>query len=227
MDLVADTARQALEHQALRTESRTDALTGVGNRRALDEELRQLLRFGPLPLALILVDIDHFKGVNDVFTHVIGDEVLRGVATSLSLQLGTDDQILRYGGDEFVVLLPGTGEEEADAIAERMRAAVVAQPWNELADGLQVSITTGVAAVWSLSGRRPDADAENLFRRADERLLEGKRSRPEVSRSHARPALPAAGSPISELPITEPGITDTVTSPFSGKVTSNSRPAVL
>jgi diguanylate cyclase (GGDEF)-like protein len=195
MDLVADTARQALEHQALRTESRTDALTGVGNRRALDEELRQLLRFGPLPLALILVDIDHFKGVNDVYTHVVGDEVLKRVAASLSLQLRTDDQLLRYGGDEFVVLLPGTGDEEADAVAGRMRAAVSDRPWSELADGLQVSITTGVAAVWSLSGRRPDADAEKLFRRADERLLEGKRSRPEVSRSHTRPPLPAAPVP--------------------------------
>jgi diguanylate cyclase (GGDEF)-like protein len=186
MDLVADTARQALEHQALRTESRTDALTGVGNRRALDEELRQLLRFGPLPLSLILVDIDHFKGVNDVFTHVVGDEVLKRVAASLSLQLRTDDQLLRYGGDEFVVLLPGTGDEEADAVADRMRAAVRERPWGELAEGLEVSVTTGVAAVWSLSGRRPDADAEKLFRRADERLLEGKRSRPEEAEGNSR-----------------------------------------
>jgi diguanylate cyclase (GGDEF)-like protein len=178
MDLVADTARQALEHQALRTESRTDALTGVGNRRALDEAMRQLLRFSALPLALILVDVDHFKEVNDRFTHVVGDEVLRRVAASLQLQLRTDDRLLRYGGDEFVVLLPGTGDEEANAVAERMRAAVAARPWDELADGLQVTITTGVAAVWSLTGRRPDADAEGLFRRADERLLEGKRRRP-------------------------------------------------
>ncbi|WP_285596091.1 diguanylate cyclase [Kineosporia sp. NBRC 101731] len=195
MDLVADTARQALEHQALRTESRTDALTGVGNRRALDEELRQLLRFGPLPLALILVDVDHFKEINDRFTHVVADEVLRRVAASLSLQLRTDDQLLRYGGDEFVVLLPGTGDEEANAVAERMRVAVDARPWNELADGLEVSISTGCAAVWSLSGRRPDADAEKLFRRADERLLAAKRERPgdhEV-RSLIGPSSPGWG----------------------------------
>jgi diguanylate cyclase (GGDEF)-like protein len=201
MDLVADTARQALEHQALRTESRTDALTGVGNRRALDEELRQLLRFGPLPLALILVDIDHFKDVNDRFTHVVGDEVLRRVAASLSLQLRTDDQLLRYGGDEFVVLLPATGDEEANAVADRVRAAAAARPWGELAEGLQVSVTTGVAAVWSLSGRRPDADAEKLFRRADERLLHAKRDRPEGGsriRSGA-PSLPSLPSEITVL----------------------------
>ena len=178
MNLVADTARQALEHQALRAESRTDALTGVGNRRALDEELRQLLRFGSLPLALVLVDIDHFKEVNDRFTHVVGDEVLRRVAASLALQLRTDDRLLRYGGDEFVVLLPGTGDEEANAVAERMAAAVAARPWQELAGGLHVTVTTGCAAVWSLTGRRPDSDAETLFRRADERLLAAKRRRP-------------------------------------------------
>jgi diguanylate cyclase (GGDEF)-like protein len=203
MDLLADTARQALEHQALRTESRTDALTGVGNRRALDEELRQLLRFGPLPLSLILVDIDHFKGVNDVFTHVVGDEVLKRVAASLSLQLRTDDQLLRYGGDEFVVLLPGTGDEEADAVAERMRAAVSGRAWSELAEGLHVSITTGVAAVWSLSGRRPDADAEKLFRRADERLLEGKRNRPEGVDDRSRSAGPDAGIPANRKALTD------------------------
>ena len=64
---------EALEHQALRTESRTDPLTGVGNRRALDEDLRQILRFTPLPMSLVLVDVDDFKGVNDRFTHVVGD----------------------------------------------------------------------------------------------------------------------------------------------------------
>jgi diguanylate cyclase (GGDEF)-like protein len=205
MDLVADTARQALEHQALRTESRTDALTGVGNRRALDEELRQLLRFGPLPLALILVDVDHFKEVNDRFTHVVGDEVLRRVAASLSLQLRTDDQLLRYGGDEFVVLLPATGDEEAKAVAERMAAAVAARPWRELSDGLQVTVTTGVAAVSSLSGRRPDADAEKLFRRADERLLHSKRERedsqPGRSRGSRSPDVTVVMGGDSQQPI--------------------------
>lgn len=198
MDLVADTARQALEHQALRTESRTDALTGVGNRRALDEEMRQLLRFGPLPLALILVDIDHFKEVNDRFTHVVGDEVLRRVAAGLASQLRPDDQLVRYGGDEFVVLLPGTGDEEANGVAERMAATVAARYWNELADGLSVTVTMGCAAVWSLSGRRPDADAEKLFRRADERLLDAKRHRPgDDATSPPATTAPVLGGPAA------------------------------
>ncbi len=178
MDLVKDTARQALEHQALRTESRTDPLTGAGNRRALDEDLRQILRFSPLPMSLVLVDVDDFKGVNDRFTHVIGDEVLRRVAGSLSGRLRVGDRLLRYGGDEFVVLLPRTGDQEARQVAARMSAAIAALPWGELAEGLDVRITTGCAALWSLTGRRPERDAEQLFRRADEALLEAKRQRP-------------------------------------------------
>lgn len=178
MDLVTDTARQALEHQALRTESRTDPLTGVGNRRALDEDLRQILRFTPLPMSLVLVDVDDFKGVNDRFTHVVGDEVLRRVAGSLSAQLRVGDRLLRYGGDEFVVLLPRTGDQEAHQVAGRMADAIAAMPWGDLAEGLHVRITTGCAALWSLTGRRPERDAEQLFRRADEALLDAKRQRP-------------------------------------------------
>jgi diguanylate cyclase (GGDEF)-like protein len=177
MDLVAQTARQMLEHQALRVESRTDALTGVGNRRALDEELRHMLRFTPMPLALVLVDIDHFKQVNDAFTHVVGDEVLRRVAECLGRELRVGDHLARYGGDEFIALLPRTGDQEARQVAQRMSDAIARLPWGELADGLAVGVSTGSAALWSLTGRRPDRDAENLFRRADEALLEAKRRR--------------------------------------------------
>jgi diguanylate cyclase (GGDEF)-like protein len=179
MDLVAQTARQVLEHQVLRVESRTDPLTGVGNRRALDEELRHMLRFTPMPLALVLVDIDHFKQVNDAFTHVVGDEVLRRVAECLGRELRVGDHLARYGGDEFIALLPRTGDQEARQVAHRMSAAIGRLPWGELADGLTVGVSTGSAALWSLTGRRPDRDAENLFRRADEALLEAKRRRVE------------------------------------------------
>jgi diguanylate cyclase (GGDEF)-like protein len=179
MDLVAQTARQVLEHQALRVESRTDPLTGVGNRRALDEELRHMLRFTPMPLALVLVDIDHFKQVNDAFTHVVGDEVLRRVAECLGHELRVGDHLARYGGDEFIALLPRTGDQEARQVAQRMSDAITRLPWAELADGLTVGVSTGSAALWSLTGRRPDRDAENLFRRADEALLEAKRRRAE------------------------------------------------
>jgi diguanylate cyclase (GGDEF)-like protein len=182
MDLVAQTARQVLEHQILRVESRTDPLTAVGNRRALDEELRRMLRFTPMPLALVLVDIDHFKQVNDAFTHVVGDEVLRRVAECLGRELRVGDHLARYGGDEFIALLPRTGDQEARQVAQRMSDAIGRLPWAELADGLTVGVSTGSAALWSLTGRRPDRDAENLFRRADEALLEAKRRRVGVGR---------------------------------------------
>ncbi len=190
MDLVAQTARQVLEHQALRVESRTDPLTGAGNRRALDEELRHMLRFTPMPLALVLVDIDDFKQVNDAFTHVVGDEVLRRVAECLGRELRVGDHLARYGGDEFIALLPRTGDQEARQVAQRMSDAIAALPWGELADGLSVRVSTGFAALWSLTGRRPDRDAENLFRRADEALLEAKRRR---ARGGMQPGWPVGG----------------------------------
>ncbi|MFZ0157917.1 MAG: GGDEF domain-containing protein [Kineosporiaceae bacterium] len=176
MELVSETARQAMEHQVLHTESRTDALTGVGNRRALDEELNTMLRFTELPVGMVLLDLDDFKRVNDEYTHLIGDAVLREVAGCVADLLGPTDRLVRYGGDEFVVLLAGAGDSEARLAAERMAAAIHTIPWDAVAAGLRVRVTTGSAALYALTGRRPAADAERLFRRADESLLEAKRS---------------------------------------------------
>jgi diguanylate cyclase (GGDEF)-like protein len=149
-----------------------------------------MLRFTPMPLALVLVDIDDFKQVNDAFTHVVGDEVLRRVAECLGRELRVGDHLARYGGDEFIALLPRTGDQEARQVAQRMSDAIATLPWSELADGLSVRVSTGFAALWSLTGRRPDRDAENLFRRADEALLEAKRRR---ARGGTQPAWPVGG----------------------------------
>ncbi len=186
LELSTETARQAMEHQVLHTESRTDSVTGVGNRRALDEELHAMLRFSPLPLSMVLVDIDDFKQVNDDHTHVVGDEVLRTVAGILDQTMPADARLLRYGGDEFVVLVPRVGDAEAHRVADAMVAAVAGYPWGGVAAGLRIRATAGCAALWALTGRRPTADAARLFRRADESLLEAKRA--------ARaPALPTTG----------------------------------
>ena len=195
MGLMAGAARQALEHQALHAESRTDPLTGVGNRRALDEDLRNMLRFSPMPLSLVLVDIDHFKDVNDRFTHVVGDEVLQQVAGALGQELRTGDRLVRFGGDEFVVLLPLTSDTEAEAVAGRMAQAVRATAWSDVAEGLDVGVTTGCSTLWALSHRRPDGDAEQLFRHADEQLLEAKRHRSPTSTPAAGPPVPPAPAP--------------------------------
>ncbi len=216
MDLASQAARQVLDHQSLHTESRTDPLTGVGNRRALDEELRTMLRSSPLPMALVLVDIDEFKAVNDRLSHVVGDEVLRRVAASLAGGLRTGDRLVRYGGDEFVVLLSRTGDQDARMVAARMTEAIARLPWAELADGLRVQVTTGSAALWSLTSRRPDPDAERLFLRADQALLEAKRRRgaPEPVRAWEPPPRPlpvvdlrggAADEPAPLLDLREAG----------------------
>lgn len=200
MELVGETARQAMEHETLVTESRTDPLTGVGNRRALDEEMAAMLRFTQLPVAMVLVDLDDFKQVNDTFTHLVGDEVLRLVAASLAEQLGAGDRLVRYGGDEFVVLLQGAGDAEARAAAERMSRAIHTLPWDTVAAGLRVRVTTGCAALYALTGRRPAADAERLFRRADEALLENKR-RSRVSLPEPESVMPG---PAGVDPLTDP-----------------------
>ncbi len=194
MDLATETGRQAIEHQVLHTESRTDPVTGVGNRRALDEQLHAMLRFSPLPLSMVLIDVDDFKKINDDHTHVVGDEVLRALAVVLEEAAPPDARLLRYGGDEFVVLLPHTGDAEARGVATLLTQAVSEHPWERIAASLQVRITTGCSALWALTGRRPAADAERLFRRADESLLEAKRSRRPVP-----PSKPAGDPP----PVTE------------------------
>ncbi|GMA85615.1 hypothetical protein GCM10025868_08650 [Angustibacter aerolatus] len=130
--------------------------------------------------AVLFVDVDRFKAVNDRHTHAVGDQVLRRVADILRAHCrGHDDVVVRFGGDEFVVLLPMTATTEAAAVAERVRAAVDREPWGDLGAGLQVSVSVGVAAGGAArSGccapptprssrpRRPDATASPSGRRA-------------------------------------------------------------
>lgn len=120
----------ALE-EALSREARTDALTGIDNRRALDErgisELRRGSRNGK-PTSVILLDIDHFKRINDDYGHTVGDRVIQAVAHTLSTILRSTDRIGRWGGEEFLVILPETEAEEAARLAERMRSAIAIVP---------------------------------------------------------------------------------------------------
>jgi two-component system cell cycle response regulator len=157
----------------------TDALTGWHNRRYLQTRLHEELarcRRERTPLTCLMIDIDHFKAVNDRFGHLAGDEVLRQIAQCISGEVRGSDVSARYGGEEFVVLLPGTGVAAGFLLAERIRVAVAEEPF-ELPDGsrLPVTVSIGVADHSPTSG---DHDlkvvGERLLALADVALYEAK-----------------------------------------------------
>jgi len=152
----------------------TDQLTGLHNRRYMESQLDALVRRavvgGSDPVALLVIDIDHFKKINDGFGHAVGDEVLREFAVRLASNVRAIDLPVRFGGEEFVVVMPETELAHAHRIAERIRLHVAGSPFRVL-DGeelLTVTISIGVAC--SLSGDTP----AHLIKRADEAMYEAK-----------------------------------------------------
>jgi diguanylate cyclase (GGDEF)-like protein len=153
----------------------TDALTGLRNRHAMEESFpREILRCqdDDLPVSLIMIDVDGFKSFNDRFGHVAGDRVLSAVAQVLQTQFRTKDHLIRFGGDEFAVLLPGVNDTEAIAIADRVRMTVSGST-DDNDDSLiriPVRVSMGVAQL--------DAHGtfETLLRAADEALYRAKNS---------------------------------------------------
>jgi diguanylate cyclase (GGDEF)-like protein len=141
-----------------------DHLTGVGNRRRLDRDLAIEASNGETPVAVIMVDVDHFKRINDEHGHDAGDQVLRAIADVLRLEVRTGDVVYRYGGEEFCVLLAKTNTTEAGQVAERIRFAV-SQMTLEVDEPLTVSI--GVAL-----GK--GAHVAQTMLRADEALSKSK-----------------------------------------------------
>jgi diguanylate cyclase (GGDEF)-like protein len=158
----------------------TDVLTGWHNRRYLQSRLFEELarcRRERTPLTCLMIDVDHFKSVNDRFGHLAGDEVLRQLADCISGEVRDSDVSARYGGEEFVVLLPGTGVAAGFLLAERIRAAVAAEPF-ELPGGaprLPVTVSIGVAD-HSPALDEPDLQVvgERLLALADVALYEAK-----------------------------------------------------
>jgi diguanylate cyclase (GGDEF)-like protein len=151
----------------------TDPLTGLANRRHFDAQLARLLVRAELTgdeASLVLIDVDHFKRVNDQHSHVAGDTVLRLVAAEIARHSRVSDLAARIGGEEFAVLLPRTGIAEACAVAERLRASVAALELGQVAPGLQLTVSAGVA------GSRHNGDAEALLAAADSGLYRAKRS---------------------------------------------------
>lgn len=178
-----DAAAQALRRQkeSAEMQARTDALTGLANRRAFDEavqrEIQRAQRYAT-PLALVMVDLDYFKAINDKYGHHIGDLALQNCARILSASVRNIDLVGRWGGEEFSILMPGTDLEEAVQAAERMRGAIADAP---LIDGLDRGYTAscGVAAF-----RQESPTLFSLFGRADAALYAAKnggRNRVEVA----------------------------------------------
>ncbi|HET9449787.1 MAG TPA: diguanylate cyclase, partial [Aggregicoccus sp.] len=167
-------AAQAEELQALST---TDGLTQVSNHRHFQERLREEFRRAQRyadPLSLILVDLDHFKGVNDAHGHLTGDLVLREVAATLRQSVRDTDLLARYGGEEFAVLLPRTSIAGSLTVAERICRDVGALHIPLEGAGrapLRISASVGVSAL----PQRNLTSAEGLFRAADEALYRAKR----------------------------------------------------
>jgi len=152
----------------------TDALTGLNNRRYLDTHLATLVERScrrDRPLSVLITDIDHFKAFNDTHGHEGGDDVLREFARRVRGAVRGADLACRYGGEEFVVVMPDTTAEVAAQVAERLRAAVAAAPFMISASGGAATVTTSVG-IATLEKAGEGADA--LLRRADKALYQAK-----------------------------------------------------
>ncbi len=184
--------QRSLLHQQLAAAARTDPKTGLLNatawQREADAEVARALRTDA-PLALLLVDVDHFKRVNDSHGHLIGDEVLRALATELRQQVRESDVVGRFGGEEFTVLLPRTDDASAYGIAERLRAS--AANLSVAAADARISVTVSIgAAVLGQHGN----DLFELLTAADVALYRAKDAGRDQVRVYAHSAGKAATS---------------------------------
>ena len=172
--LSLQTAISIMRISVLEKESFTDPLTGLFNRRFLDQRLNQELaaaRRTGIPLSVLMIDIDHFKKINDTHGHQTGDEVLVAVADLLSSELRENDVIARFGGEEFLVIAPHTPVENAENLAERLRAAAQDRKISacDQPDGVKFTVSIGVAEY----GEGADTP-EELVNVADNRLYQAK-----------------------------------------------------
>jgi diguanylate cyclase (GGDEF)-like protein len=188
--------RRTLESKARQAAS--DALTGLPNRRAFDRrfnaDFKRARRFHE-PLSLLLIDVDHFKNINDRHGHMVGDEVLRHLAATLRSHLPRDfDVLARLGGEEFAAVLPHTDREAAVTVAERLRTAVADQTIPTTDGALQITVSIGIGSLSSRTGAE-QLTTLDLLDEADRGLYESKRQ--GRNRVTARP--PAEPRTMTEL----------------------------
>ncbi len=186
-----------VSHERLKLDGLTDALTGISNRRfferRLKEEVERWRRSGS-SLCCVVVDIDHFKRVNDKFGHQIGDVILKHVAQELGKVLRSSDVLARYGGEEFVLLLPETSLPVAVEIAERLREDISTIDFDKkILAKFQVTVSLGLASL-SSEDEHEASPGEWLFQQADNALYQAKNGgRNQVAVATARSNQASAG----------------------------------
>lgn len=164
--------RNALLYRIAVQNSLRDPLTNTGNRLAMDQSLQReidLAKRNQLPLSVLMLDIDHFKQINDNYGHSIGDDVLKTIAATIKAQLRNVDMVFRYGGEEFLILLSGTCNDAAAIVGERVRHAVSKMPIALNCQPLSLSISVGCATLQS------GENTESLLKRVDTALYAAKR----------------------------------------------------
>jgi two-component system chemotaxis response regulator CheY len=179
--------------------SMTDALTGAFNRRYLvrhlNRELKRSQRFGG-DLSLLLLDIDHFKQVNDTYGHGVGDTVLKVLTTQIGACLRRDtDWCARLGGEEFAVVLEGTNLAAAAVCAEKLRMAIANSPMPTSAGPVRITVSIGISGMED-TGRRSAVTVDSLMKQADTNLYMSKANgRNRITSPHALTVTPAARTP--------------------------------
>ncbi len=188
---------QAGEISTYMSEARTDALTGLPNRRALDEDLARRMaewRRQRRPLSVMMIDIDHFKKFNDTYGHQAGDDVLQQVAALLRETMRESDFVGRFGGEEIVVILPGTEADQACLAAERARMAIQSAQLTHQQLLLQVTVSVGAAECLT------SESAAHLIKRADEALYAAKQNGRNRAYWHDGYACRIVGGPADAPP---------------------------
>ena len=172
-ELSASHATIMQQAEQLRELSIRDALTQLYNRRHFDEQANTLFNQAvrhKRPLALVICDIDHFKKINDTYSHATGDVVLRHVGTILRKHMRLSDLVARYGGEEFVMAFPETPGPQAAALCDKLRTLIESYPWHEVHPDLKVTMSMGVFADIAAGS------AETMLQKADALLYRAKES---------------------------------------------------
>ena len=174
-DITAQAVDNAMAHREVDRMSRLDGLTGLYNHRtfqlALEERIERIGRDYEKSLAVIMVDVDFFKDINDTYGHPVGDEVLRGLAARLKESVRDLDRVARYGGEEFAIILDNVDRKEAGTIAEKLRSAVESTGINTTSGPLSLTVSMGYAIL----ARGDSTSKQELLDRADKALYKAKK----------------------------------------------------